>query len=66
MKKLTFEEFQNRVNEVNKAYRIFKPLTNNMTDAFILYQEVLAEEKMDVMIPASSMANRPMTPFDDK
>ena len=66
MKRINFNEFQKRVTEVNKAFRIFSPLTNNMTDAFILYQEVLAEEKMDIMIPASSMANRPMTPFDDK
>jgi len=65
MKKLNFDEFQNRINEVNKAYRIFNPLTNNMTEAFRLYQEVLAEEKMEVFISSSVGGNRPMTPMDD-
>ena len=65
MKKLNFTEFQNRINEVNKAYRIFNPLTNNMTEAFRLYQEVLAEEKMEVFISSSVGGNRPMTPMDD-
>ena len=66
MKKLTHTEFQHRVNEVNKAYRIFKPLTNNMTEAFRLYQEVLAEEKMEIFVSAATMGNRPMTPMDDR
>jgi hypothetical protein len=65
VKKLTFEEFNRRTNEVNKAYRIFKPLTNNMTDAFRLYQEVLAEEKMELFVSTAVMGNRPMTPMDD-
>lgn len=65
MKKMNFMEFQKRVNEVNKAYRIFKPLTNNMTDAFRLYQEVLAEEKMEVFISTSTGGNRPVTPMDN-
>lgn len=64
MKKLNFDEFQNRINEVNKAYRIFNPLTNNMTEAFRLYQEVLAEEKMEVFI-STAAGNRPLTPMDD-
>lgn len=61
---MNYEEFQKRINEVNKAYRIFKPLTNNMTDAFRLYQEVLAEEKMEIFI-SSEVNNRPLTPVDD-
>ena len=65
MKKLTYEEFSRRINEVNKAYRIFKPLTNNMTDAFRLYQEVLAEEKMQVFVSSATGGNRPVTPMDD-
>jgi hypothetical protein len=64
MNKLNFKEFQKRVNEVNKAYRIFSPLTNNMTEAFRLYQEVLAEEKMEVFV-STATGNRPMTPIDD-
>lgn len=67
MKKLTYEEFQKRINEVNKAARIFKPLTNNLTEAFALYQQVLAEdeEQMKVMVTTREFGNRPMTPLDD-
>ena len=64
MKKLTHTEFQHRVNEVNKAYRIFSPLTNNMTEAFRLYQEVLAEERMELFV-STAAGNRPLTPLDD-
>ena len=64
MKKLTHTEFQHWVNEVNKAYRIFSPLTNNMTEAFRLYQEVLAEERMEVFV-STAAGNRPLTPLDD-
>jgi len=64
MKKMNFDEFNKRVNEVNKAYRIFSPLTNNMTEAFRLYQEVLAEEKMEVFI-STEVGSRPVTPLDD-
>ena len=62
---MNYMEFQNRINEVNKAYRIFSPLTNNMTEAFRLYQEVLAEEKMELFISIEAFGNRPMTPIDD-
>ncbi len=65
MKKLNYEEFQKRINEVNKAYRIFSPLTNNMTEAFRLYQEVLAEERMELFVSTEVMGNRPLTPMDD-
>jgi hypothetical protein len=65
MKKLNFNEFQNRINEVNKAYRIFSPLTNNMTESFRLYQEVLAEEKMEVFISTAVGGTRPPSPLDD-
>ena len=65
MKKMSFDEFQHRINEVNKAYRILKPLTNNMTEAFRLYQEVLAEEKMEVFISTATSGNKPLSPIDD-
>jgi hypothetical protein len=65
MKTMNYNEFLHRILEVNKAYRIFKPLTNNMTEAFRLYQEVLAEEKMEIFVSAAVMGNRPMTPMDD-
>jgi hypothetical protein len=62
---MNFREYSNRVEEVNKAYRIFSPLTNNMTEAFRLYQEVLAEEKMELFMSVEAWGNRPMTPVDD-
>lgn len=65
MKKINFEEFQKRVNEVNKAGKIFAPLTNNITDAFTLYQEILAEERMEVFVSVGVMGSRPLTPMDD-
>jgi hypothetical protein len=65
MKKMNHEDFQKRVNEVNKAFRIFSPLTNNMTEAFRLYLEVLAEEQYDLFISTEVYGNRPMTPIDD-
>jgi hypothetical protein len=65
MKTMNFDEFQHRILEVNKAYRIFKPLTNNMTEAFRLYQEVLAEERMEIFVSTAVMGNRPITPMDD-
>lgn len=65
MKKLNYEEFHRRVSEVNKASRIFAPLTDNVSKAFELYQEVLAEEKMEVFISAARVGGRPLTQMDD-
>ena len=65
MKKLNYEEFQKRVNEVNKAAKIFAPLTNNISDAFKIYQEVLAEEQMEVFVSTAVMGKQAMTPMDD-
>jgi len=65
MKKLNYEEFQKRVNEVNKAARIFAPLTNNISEAFAIYQEVLAEEQMSVFVSSFVAGAKPMTPIDD-
>lgn len=65
MKKMNYEEFQHRVNEVNKAARIFDPLTKNVSDAFKIYQEVLAEEKMEVFISTMVYGSKSLTPLDD-
>ncbi len=65
MKKLSYEEIQKRVTEVNKAAKIFAPLTNNISEAFKIYQEVLAEEQMEVFVSTAMMGNKPMTPMDD-
>jgi hypothetical protein len=65
MKKLTYTEFEKRITEVAKARRIFIPhLTKSITDAFAMYQEVLANEKMAVFLSTEN-GNRPATPLDD-
>jgi uncharacterized protein with PIN domain len=65
MKKLTYEEFQKRTQEVLKAQKIFGNLTDNISVSFAIYQEVLAEEKMDVFVSTSVGGNRPMTAIDE-
>jgi len=61
MKNLTFEEFQTRTQAVAKARKIFikSGLTNNITYAFELYQEILAEEKQ-----ALTMSGKKPLPLD--
>jgi uncharacterized protein with PIN domain len=68
MKKLSYDEFQKRISEVNRASLIFKPLTNNISEAFELYQQVLAEdeaEKMAVFVTTKEFGNRSVSPIDD-
>jgi len=61
VKKLTFKEFQDRTLAIAKARKIFikSGLTTNITHAFELYQEVLADEQRDIMVSAA----KPL-PFD--
>jgi hypothetical protein len=66
MKRMSFDEFSKRIKEVAKARKIFIPsFTNNISVAFDLYQEVLAEEKMEVFITTAMGGNRPLEPMDD-
>jgi hypothetical protein len=66
MKAINYEEFTNRIKEVAKARKIFIPsITNNISVAFDLYQEVLAEEKRDVFISTAIGGNEPQTPMHD-
>jgi len=66
MEKMNYDEFHNRMKEVTKARKIFIPhITKNISIAFELYQEVLAEEKMEVFISTLEGGNKPMTMFDD-
>lgn len=65
MKQMNFQEFSKRVEEVNKASKIFAPLTDNVSKAFELYQEVLAEEKMEIFVSSATGGSRPKTPIDD-
>lgn len=65
MKNIDYKEFHKRVTEVAKASRIFAPLTNNITEAFMLYQQVLAEEQMEIFVSKATASSRPLTPVDD-
>lgn len=67
MKKISYDEFSKRVNAVNKAARIFKPLTDNVSEAFNIYQQVLAEEEelMAVMVSTKEFGSEPVRPLDD-
>lgn len=63
---MTYEEFAQRTKEVAKANRIFGNLTdNNISLSFQVYQEVLAEEKMEVFVSTSLGGNRPPTMVDE-
>jgi len=65
MNKLSQQEFQDRVEAVARARKIFIDLTGgNITNAFILYQEVLAEQERKVMISTLISGNRPPALFD--
>jgi len=68
MKKLKFNEFNERISEVAKARKIFIPnITKNISIAFELYQELLVDEaeKLPPTIATSKGGNRSLTPFDD-
>jgi hypothetical protein len=65
VKKLTFEEFSKRTQEVLKAQKIFGEFTNNISTAFAIYQDILADEQMDVFISTAIAGNQAMTPMDD-
>lgn len=52
MKKLTQQEFTERMEAIQRAQRIFieSGLTNNITVAFQIYQEVFAERERQLFI----------------
>lgn len=52
MKKLTFEEFQDRIAAVNEAQKIFidTGITNNITIAFEMYQRILATKERPLVL----------------
>ena len=66
MNKLNQEEFQDRIQAVARARRIFidSGLTKNITEAFTLYQEVLAEQEREIIIDTLTGGNRPPALFD--
>jgi hypothetical protein len=66
MNKLTEEEFQDRVQAVARARKIFIKLTEgNISNAFILYQEVLAEKDRPLTINTAIAGTRPRTFMDN-
>jgi hypothetical protein len=59
------EEFQDRIEAVARARKIFINLTEgNITNAFTLYQEVLAEQDRKIWISTAISGNRPPALFD--
>lgn len=66
MKKLTKEEFRDRVNAVHRAKKIFSGLTEgNITIAFEAYQEILAEQERQINITAKQAVGMTSSPFND-
>lgn len=66
MKELTGEEFNDRMIAVARARKIFieSGVTNNISKAFELYQEVLAEHYRDVFLDTYSGGKRQQTFID--
>lgn len=66
MKKLTYDEFQNRMTEISNARKIFIPhITNNISIAFSIYNELLAEEKMATFLSTRESWKLQKKPIDD-
>jgi hypothetical protein len=67
MKKLTHKEFVDRINAVQRAKRIFVDtnITNNITAAFKVYQEVLAEQEREIYLSTKAGLDRPLSIFDE-
>jgi len=66
MNKLTEEEFNDRMQAIQRARRIFieSGLTNSITLAFQIYQEVFAEQERQVFLDSMVNGNRTRTRFD--
>lgn len=65
MKRLTADEFQERIEALSRARKIFCPLTNNnITLAFEAYQEVLADQERDLFLSTQIEGRRPRTMMD--
>jgi hypothetical protein len=56
MKRLTADEFQDRLQAFNRANRIFGNLTdNNITKSFEAYQAILAEQEREIHMDVRRM-----------
>jgi hypothetical protein len=67
MNKLSEQEFQDRIQAVARARKIFidSGLTRNISDAFTLYQEVLAEQDRALTLQTEKDGNRPRSILDE-
>jgi hypothetical protein len=66
MNKLTEQEFQDRIQAIQRARKIFieSGLTNNIGVAFQLYQEVFAERERQIFLDTAVHGNRQPALFD--
>ena len=65
MKRISFDKFQDRTKAIVKARKIFIPhFTKNITVAFELYQEVLAEQERDRFLTTVTGGRVSMTWLD--
>jgi hypothetical protein len=67
MNRMSEQEFRDRVEAVARARRIFinsGVVGKNLTHAFILYQELLAEQDRDLWISTVQAGNRLPAMFD--
>ena len=66
MKKLTQEEFEDRIRAIQRARKIFieSDLTRNITTAFELYQEIFAEREREIFLSTQVYGNKPLTIMD--
>ncbi len=66
MKELTQEEFTDRTLAILRSQKIFidSGVTNNITTAFILYQQVCAEREREIFISTNRYGKTPRTFMD--
>lgn len=65
MRRLSEEKFKKRAAELANAKKIFGPLTErNITTAFQIYQEILAEEDFMVLLDSAIEGTRGRRFFD--
>jgi hypothetical protein len=66
MRNLRWDEFQDRIEALARARKIFIPhITKSITTAFELYQEVLAEGRRKVALETKAEGNRTRRFMDD-
>jgi len=66
VKTLTFDEYQERLQAIQRARRIFSSLTgNNITKSFAAYQEILAEQERDAFVSTKQAGSRSQTFLDE-